>query len=376
MTASQAHSVRGRALIAAGGTGGHVYPALAVALELVSQGWSVDWLGTERGIEHRVVPAAGLPLHYLTVSGFRGKTLIARLTALSLLGISLWQSLRILRRIQPDVVLGMGGYTAGPAGIAAWLSRRPLVVHEQNAVAGTTNRLLAPLAKRILAGLPGGFRSERKVETVGNPVRAGLAVIDRVHLDNMPQFTPERPLRILVLGGSLGAAPLNRLIPLVASEMGIRGSLDKIAIWQQCGERNRLEAKQAWQDGQSASVRLDDFIEDMTSAYAWADLVIARAGALTVSELAVTGTASILIPLPQAIDDHQTRNAEVLAASGAAVLLAQQEATPERVADLLEAWIASPLSVATMSRAALGLSRADATDRVVTVIKEIAHASI
>lgn len=376
MTASRAHLVKGRALIAAGGTGGHVYPALAVALELVSRGWSVDWLGTERGIEQRVVPAAGLPLHYLTVSGFRGKTMIARLKALAWLGISLWQSLQILRRIQPDVVLGMGGYTAGPAGVAAWLSRRPLVLHEQNAVAGTTNRLLAPLAKRILTGLPGGFRGERKVEIVGNPVRVGLAVIDRIHLDDMPQFTGDRPLRILVLGGSLGAAPLNRLIPLVANEMAIRGSLDKIAIWQQCGGRNRVEAEQAWQDSQSASGRLDDFIEDMTSAYAWADLVIARAGALTVSELAVTGTASLLIPLPQAIDDHQTKNAQVLAESGAAILLAQPEATAERVADLLEGWIASPLSVATMSRAALGLSRADATDRVVAVIKEVAHAGV
>lgn len=376
MMVSQAQEVRGRALIAAGGTGGHVYPALAVAMELVSRGWSVDWVGTERGIEQRLVPAAGLTLHYLKVSGLRGKNLISRLKGFALLGVSLWQSMQIVRRVRPDVVLGMGGYAAGPAGVAAWVSRRPLVLHEQNAVAGTTNRWLAPLAKRILGGLPGGFSGVRDVDIVGNPVRASLAAVDRTALEAMTEFTLERPLRVLVLGGSLGAAPLNQPIPVVVDRLLERGCADRIAIWQQCGDRNRDDAGRAWENNSFSNGRLDNFIEDMASAYAWADLVIARAGALTISELAVTGTASILIPLPHAIDDHQTYNAMVLSDSGAATLLTQLEATPEHVAAMLEAWMAAPNALSIMSRRALSVARSDATHRVASILTEIARAGV
>ena len=368
-------SMSGRALIAAGGTGGHVYPALAVAGLLTEQGWTVDWVGTERGIEQRLVPAAGLPLHHLSVSGLRGKNWVSRVQGALRLVAALWQSLSLIWRVKPDVVLGMGGYAAGPAGLAAWLTRRPLVIHEQNSVAGTTNRCLAPLARRVLCGLPGGFAADLKAEVVGNPVRHTLTPVDRSELNQLLVFSAARPLRVLLLGGSLGATPLNALLPPVAKLLIDRGLGQSLSLWQQYGEHNRAEADEAWIDSPFAERRCDAFIDDMSAAYAWADVVIARAGALTVSELAVTGTAAILIPLPHAIDDHQTQNARILANARAAVLLPQLEATPERLADLLAEWIASPSSLAQLSSAARELAAPDATYRVVEVLTGVAHAS-
>ena len=368
-------SMSGRALIAAGGTGGHVYPALAVAGLLTEQGWSVDWVGTERGIEQRLVPAAGLPLHHLSVSGLRGKNWLARVQGALRLVVALWQSLSLMWSVKPDVVLGMGGYAAGPAGLAAWLTRRPLVIHEQNSVAGTTNRWLAPLARRVLCGLPGGFAEDGKAEVVGNPIRQTLTPVDRSELNRLPAFSAARPLRVLLLGGSLGAAPLNALLPPVAKLLIDRGLGQSLSLWQQCGERNRAEAEAAWIDSSFAERRCDAFIDDMPAAYAWADVVIARAGALTVSELSATGTAAVLIPLPHAIDDHQTQNARILANAGAAVLLPQSEVTPERLAELLGDWIASPSALALLSGAAAELAAPDATYRVVEVLKGVTHAS-
>ena len=367
-------SISGRALIAAGGTGGHVYPALAVAGLLTELGWSVDWVGTERGIEQRLVPAAGLPLHHLSVSGLRGKNWMARVQGALRLAAALWQSLSIMRRVKPDVVLGMGGYAAGPAGLAAWLTRRPLVIHEQNSVAGTTNRWLAPLAKRVLCGLPGAFATEQSAEVVGNPVRAALKPVNRDDLSSLAGFSASRPLNVLVLGGSLGAAPLNELLPKVVNRIVQQGMSDSISIWQQCGARNRVSADLAWEHSAFASRRCDDFIDDMEAAYRWADVVIARAGALTISELASTGTASLLIPLPHAIDDHQTENARVLASSGAAVLVRQSDADPDHVAALLTAWIAEPSILASLSAAASQVAAPEATHRVVEALKGVAYA--
>ena len=365
----------GRALIAAGGTGGHVYPALAVAGRLLDSGWSVDWVGTERGIEQRLVPAAGIPLHHLSVSGLRGKNLLARGLGVLRLLRALMESLAVMRRVQPDVVLGMGGYAAGPAGLAAWLMRRPLVIHEQNAVAGTTNRLLAPLARRVLCGLSGRFATAHRAEVVGNPVRDELRPVDRQELDALNCFSEERPMRLLVLGGSLGAAPLNALLPQVVDALRARGADGSLTVWQQCGQRNRSKADEAWTSSPFQHLRCDNYIDDMASAYAWADVVIARAGALTVSELAQTGTASILIPLPHAIDDHQTVNARALEACGAAVLLPQGSTTPGALADVLAQWIASPSALASMSVAAGAAAQRNATTRVAAVLMEVAHAA-
>ena len=226
-----------RALIAAGGTGGHVYPALAVAGALSDQGWTVEWIGTERGIEHRLVPASGMPLHCLDVSGLRGKSFLDRARSLFRVIGGLWRSVNIIRRVRPNIVLGMGGYAAGPAGLAAWLTRVPLVIHEQNAVAGTTNRWLAPLAKRVLCGLPGEFARRRDARVIGNPVRANLRELDRSGLVELSGFSAQRPLNLLVLGGSLGAAPLNRLLPPTIDRLVNKGLGESIAVWQQCGEK-------------------------------------------------------------------------------------------------------------------------------------------
>ncbi len=375
MTVESTRHNRHRALIAAGGTGGHVYPALAVAGALSAQGWAVDWVGTERGIEHRLVPASGITLHCLDVSGLRGKSFLNRARSLFRVIGGLWRSVNIIRRLRPDIVLGMGGYVAGPAGLAAWLTRSPLVIHEQNAVAGTTNRWLAPLAKRVLCGLPGEFARHRDAKVVGNPVRANLYEVDRSGLAELSSFSAQRPLNLLVLGGSLGAAPLNHLLPPTINRLMLKDLGASISVWQQCGERNRSAADEAWQGSRFSQCQRDDFIDDMATAYAWADVVIARAGALTVSELAATGTPSILIPLPHAIDDHQTRNAQVLAETGGAVMMTQSDATPERVADRLEQWIQSPAGLLEMARFSLGMVTTNATDEVVAVLKEVAHAN-
>ncbi len=376
MTHAERQPFVGRALIAAGGTGGHVYPALAVADVLTDRGWSVDWIGTERGIEQRLVPAAGLTLHCLSMSGLRGKSVVARIKGFLLLGLAVWQSLRLLRRIRPDVLLGMGGYAAGPAGLAAWISRCPLVIHEQNAVAGTTNRWLAPFASRVLCGLPGSFRNRRDASIVGNPVRTLLQRIDRSELAHLTVFSEVRPMKVLVLGGSLGAAPLNALLPPTCDLLCELGLAERISIWQQCGERNRAEADMCWQQSRFRGQRVDNYIEDMAEAYRWADVVIARAGALTISELAATATASALIPLPHAIDDHQTANAKVLSEANAAVLLPQREATPDRLVAYLTDWIYNPQSLEGMGRAAGEVAAASAAQSVADIMQGVARDAV
>ena len=371
MTYAERQPLAGRALIAAGGTGGHVYPALAVADVLTDRGWSVDWIGTERGIEQRLVPAAGLPLHCLSMSGLRGKSIVARIRGLLLLGMAVWQSLRLLRRLRPDVLLGMGGYAAGPAGLAAWITRCPLVIHEQNAIAGTTNRWLAPLASRVLCGLPGSFRERPDASIVGNPVRSLLSPVDRSELESLAGFSEARPMRVLVLGGSLGAAPLNALLPSTCDSLCELGFAGRISIWQQCGERNRADADKCWQQSRFSGQRVDNYIEDMAAAYQWADVVIARAGALTISELAATASPSVLIPLPHAIDDHQTANAEVLSEVHAAVLLPQCDATPERLASYLIDWINNPQALAGMGRAAGEVASTHAAQSVADIMQGV-----
>ncbi|MEE4203942.1 MAG: undecaprenyldiphospho-muramoylpentapeptide beta-N-acetylglucosaminyltransferase [Halieaceae bacterium] len=363
----------GRVLIMAGGTGGHVYPALAVADCLAQRGWQVDWVGTDRGIESRVVPAAGFLLHKLAVLGIRGKGLVSRFKGLLYLLWSGVQALRLVRRVRPDVVLGMGGYAAGPAGLAAALLRIPLVIHEQNAVAGTTNRLLAPLARRVLSGLPGAFNGKRVVQVVGNPVRAEIAAVHFERGDLHDCFDATRPLRLLVLGGSLGAAPINDLLPQAVVVLVEAGEGARLEVRHQCGERHAEAAQSAWSHVVDARVEVLPFIEDMAAAYAWADLVVCRAGALTVSELAVTGTPAILVPLPHAIDDHQTRNAEILSRAGAGILLPQATMTPASLAQHIQDLLDKPADLQRMSRAARIVARVTATETVADVIEEVAN---
>ena len=359
------------ALIMAGGTGGHVFPALAVAKLLQSRGWLVHWVGTNRGLEGRVVPREDIVLHTLPVQGLRGKGWLHRAGALVNLVRSLFQSLGLLVRIKPDVVLGMGGYAAGPAGVASLLLVKPLVIHEQNAVAGTTNRLLAPLARRVLFGLRGAFEEGGRCQLVGNPVRQDIAGLPEPESVTINAFTPDRPLRLLVLGGSLGSGPLNEALPGALRHLSVE-SKGCFSIWHQCGENHLTSTREAYRPHKDAELNIAAFIEDMAAAYQWADLVICRAGALTVSELALAGRAAILVPLPHAIDDHQTRNARFLSDAGAGQLVTQDEHLAPRLAKLLLGFLGMPGRLTAMGGVARSLAMPDATERVADIVAEVA----
>lgn len=358
-----------RALIMAGGTGGHVYPALAVAQGLRERGWQVDWVGTQRGLEARVVPSNGLTLHTLPVRGLRGKGLLFSVQSVLRLLWSVPMSIVLLAKLKPSVVLGMGGYAAGPAGFAAWLLRRPLVIHEQNAVAGTTNRWLAPLARRILCGLPGAFPTRADTQVPGNPLRADFVTRAEQPRAVPDSFTPDRPLRLLVLGGSLGSMPLNRAVPEALATLS-ESARQRLTIRHQCGEAHLSVTRELYGE---LSASVEPFIDDMASAYLEADLVICRAGALTISELAVTATPAILVPLPHAIDDHQTRNAQVLSSHDAAQLLPQKEMTPTRLGELIGSCLQSPSRLVQLSDNARALAHPKATEAVIAVLEEVAR---
>jgi len=321
-------------LVMAGGTGGHVYPALAVARALQQQSREVIWLGTRRGLESRVIPAAGIPIEWVQVSGLRGKGVATLLLAPFKLIHALWQSLAVMRKHRPAAVLGMGGFVSGPGGLAAWLTRRPLVIHEQNAVAGMTNRLLARLARVVLQAFPGSFNSGLRAETVGNPVRAEIAAIEAPESRLADR---EGPIRLLVLGGSQGALALNQVVP---AALGLLQDDMRPVVRHQSGERTLENARKAYAD-HGVDVDLTPFIEDMAEAYAWADLVICRAGALTVAELSAAGLPAIFVPFPAAVDDHQTANAKPLADAGAALVIQQKDLSDESLAGLLRNWFAS-----------------------------------
>ncbi|MFT4822367.1 MAG: UDP-N-acetylglucosamine--N-acetylmuramyl-(pentapeptide) pyrophosphoryl-undecaprenol N-acetylglucosamine transferase [Halioglobus sp.] len=348
-------------LMMAGGTGGHVYPALAVAKELLSRGFRVEWVGTDRGLEARVVPEAGITLHHLVVRGLRGKNVIARVAGLFYVLLSTLQALRLLLRLSPNCVVGMGGYASGPAGLAAWILRKPLLIHEQNAVAGTTNRLLAPLASTVLAGFPGAFKADSESKVVGNPVRREL--LERAAASPY-QFDGSRPLRLLVVGGSLGAQPINDVVPVAIRELEAAHGADKVEILHQSGAKHLEALLQSYGSLVGASVRVNGFIEDMAEAYAWSDVVLCRAGALTVSELAIMGRPAILVPLPHAIDDHQSANARFLVAPGGGVLLPQSELTASSLLAVLESFLNHPERLCAMAAASAELAVPEATAAV------------
>jgi UDP-N-acetylglucosamine--N-acetylmuramyl-(pentapeptide) pyrophosphoryl-undecaprenol N-acetylglucosamine transferase len=338
-------------LIMAGGTGGHVFPALAVAEQLQAQGWPVVWLGTRLGLEARVVPPTGIPVYWIRVKGLRGKGVLRVLTAPFMLIWALLQAVVVLLKVRPAAVLGMGGYTTGPGGLMAWLLRRPLIIHEQNSVAGMTNRWLAPLANPVLEAFPGSL--ENAIHT-GNPVRRSIAELPF----HEPDPQSRRP-RLLVVGGSLGAAVLNEQVPAALAGLDENRRPE---VRHQTGLRLIDKARQAYKAA-GVDVQLDAFIEDMSSAYQWADLVLCRAGALTVAELAAVGVASILVPYPHAVDDHQTGNARYLVEAGAAVLLPNSEVTPQRLRKEL-ALLQQPQQLGIMARCARAAALPDAAQRV------------
>lgn len=353
--------MRGNVLIMAGGTGGHVFPALACAREFQARGYVVHWLGTPRGIENELVPQAGLSLHLINVSGLRGKSKLALLKAPFQLLRSLLQARRIVRELQPVCVLGMGGYVTGPGGLAARMAGVPLVIHEQNAVAGTANRLLSRIANRICEAFPNTFAATDKRRTTGNPVR------EELFLETPREPLAGRKLKLLVLGGSLGAEPLNKLLP---------AALEKIPadlrpqVFHQAGKQHADITAERYRDA-AVEAEVAPFIKDMARAYGWADLVVCRAGALTVSELAAAGLPSFLVPLPHAIDDHQSRNAEYLAKEGAAVLLAQHATDADTLAAQLTEVLMHPEKLNVMGATARRLAKPDATRTVVDICQEV-----
>lgn len=356
-------------LIMAAGTGGHIYPALTVAKLLQANNIDVQWLGTPSGMENDVLADTGIRLHRLPVNGLRGKGLLALVAAPFMLLRSFWQAMSLIRQLRPCCVLGMGGYVAGPGGLAAWISGRPLVIHEQNAVAGTTNRLLAPIATRVLESFPDTFAKSRRAVCTGNPVRAEIVAMrsgDR-------SYDGERPLQLLVLGGSLGAAAVNALV--VDALAGLKDDL-VVHVLHQSGKLKLDDTRSAYAaaglsgDGQ---YRIVPFIDDMPAAYQWADLVVCRAGAGTLAELAVAGLPSILVPYPYAIDDHQSVNAGHLVSAGAAQMYSQQALTAEKLSSVLLRLAAAPDQLRAMALAARGLAMPDAGSRLMSVCMEVCN---
>ncbi|MDI9246263.1 undecaprenyldiphospho-muramoylpentapeptide beta-N-acetylglucosaminyltransferase [Marinobacter sp. CHS3-4] len=355
-----------RFLMMAGGTGGHVFPALATARLLQSRGHEVFWLGSAGGMEERLISDTDIPLSLIQVSGLRGKGALALVLAPFRLMRALGQAFTELRRIQPQCVVGMGGFVTGPGGVAAWLTKTPLVIHEQNAIAGMTNRILVRFAETVLEAFPGSFGPNVITRCTGNPIRQDLA--------ELPD--PEKrlagrsgALRLLVVGGSLGAQVFNQTLP---KALALIPEEQRPIVRHQCGEKNIEDAQLAYREaGIEASVQ--PFIKDMAEAYEWADLVLCRAGALTVSELCVAGVGAVLVPFPHAVDDHQTENAQQMVKAGAAILVPQPKFTAEALAQTLSDLAQNRKRILGMATAAKSLARPDATERVVNYCLEAAH---
>lgn len=348
-------------LIMAGGTGGHVMPGLAVAEEMRARDWRVVWLGNPSGIEAGLVAKHDIPMQRVRIGGVRGKGMLTRLLLPFTLLRAFAQSARALRVTRPAVVLGMGGYVAFPGGMMASLLRRPLVVHESNSVAGLTNRVLARIADLVLEGFPGTLPGAR---FCGNPLRAGVVLADE---PDARYARREGPLRVLVIGGSLGAQALNEVVPAAVAAMPA-GRRPQIV--HQCG-RDRRDAVLARYAASGAAAHVVEFVDDIAGAYAWADLLICRSGAMTVAEIAAAGVASLLVPFPHAVDDHQTRNAHFLADEDAALLVPQPELDADGLARRLAALDRAELG--RMAQRARSLARIDATQRVADACEETAR---
>ncbi|THB71648.1 MAG: undecaprenyldiphospho-muramoylpentapeptide beta-N-acetylglucosaminyltransferase [Gammaproteobacteria bacterium] len=309
-------------LIMAGGTGGHIFPALAVADSIQEHNAPVIWLGTEKGLESKIIPKEGIDIEYIRIGGLRGKGFFHKLIAPFKIVDAVVQALKIIRRIKPRSALGMGGYVTGPGGVAAWISGVPLYIHEQNAVAGMTNKILSHFAKKVFEAFPGSFAQMSKLICSGNPVRKEFYNLK----DAQTRFTErEGRINVLVLGGSLGAKVLNEVVPEAVSRIDVE---HRPNIRHQAGEKTIEIAHQQYEQAEVLA-EVTPFIDHMAQAFEWADLIICRAGALTIAEIAVVGVPAILVPFPHAVDDHQTRNARYLSTAGAAVLIPQNMLTAD-----------------------------------------------
>ncbi|MFN3233982.1 MAG: undecaprenyldiphospho-muramoylpentapeptide beta-N-acetylglucosaminyltransferase [Gammaproteobacteria bacterium] len=346
-----------KVLMMAGGTGGHVIPGLAIAEALIERQHDVTWLGTKSGFEAQLIPQAGYPIEYLEIQGVRGRGLKHWLMAPIRLYKSVMQARKILKSLTPDLVIGMGGYASAPGGLAARLLGIPLIIHEQNARAGSANRLLSYFAKRILTAFPDVFDKENVVVT-GNPVRASL-------LNSQPTDSSTEKLNILILGGSQGAQALNRHLPTLLNQ------LSSINIWHQTGEKNLEATQQDYKKNGLQEARVESYIDDMNKAYQWADLVICRAGAMTIFELMAMGKPSILIPYPHAIGDHQTLNANYLVENGAAVLLPEEELSSGSILSEINVMQNDPQYLQTLAHRAHALYPKNSLNAIVTECEEV-----
>jgi len=346
--------------ILAGGTGGHIYPALAIATELQARGATIVWLGTNYGLEKKIVPKAGIDLRFLSIRGLRGKKWLEKIIFPLRLLLALLQAIVIFRTIRPDVVLGMGGYVAAPGGLAAKILRIPLVLHEQNSVAGKTNLILAHIATKVLQAFPGSFPAKIDAKLTGNPLRRDILQVCK-QLDTKTTTS----IRLLVLGGSQGSMMFNSVMPGVIKRLQGRC----IQVKHISGVRYFAATKQAYAG--LDNVQVLSFLDDIASAYTWADLVICRSGALTVTELAAVGLPSILVPFKHAVDDHQTKNADYLVAKKAALSVTENDFTEQKIWQLLSKFLDSPAELKEMARLAFDPKVANATNMVLSACIEV-----
>jgi len=356
-------------MIMAGGTGGHVFPALAVAHCLRDHGVNVVWLGTRRGLEARAVPAQGIDVEWISIRGLRGRGLVGWLLAPARLALAGAQALAAILRRRPDALLGMGGFVAGPGGLVACLLRRPLLIHEQNAVAGMTNRWLARCASRVLTGFPApaGLAASGQVYT-GNPVRADIAALP---VPEARLAGRQGPVRVLVIGGSQGAQVFNETLPPALATLD---AAQRPQVRHQCGAAHEAATRAAYARAGMPDARVDPFIEDMAGALAWADLVLCRAGAMTLAELCAAGVASLLVPYAHAVNDHQSANARFLVEAGAAAMLAQAQCDASRLAGVLADLCADRARLLDMAQRARALARPQAAETVARHCLELMRA--
>ncbi|KGJ91254.1 undecaprenyldiphospho-muramoylpentapeptide beta-N-acetylglucosaminyltransferase [Colwellia psychrerythraea] len=358
-------------LVMAGGTGGHIFPGLAVADELKAMGWNIHWLGTADRMEAKIVPEYGYNISFIDISGLRKKRLLTMLGMPFKLFKSVVQARRVIKAVKPDVVLGMGGYASAPGGFAAWLSNIPLIVHEQNAAAGLSNRLLAHIANKICCAFPGAFDKNVAVEVLGNPLRSSIALQNSPINNDEEKESKSSSKNILVVGGSLGAQVLNEVMPSCFASLVNHD--EKFSIWHQTGASKQEQVVKAYaeQNHGRDKVQVNEFIDDMAKAYHWADLVICRAGALTVSELAMAAKPAVFVPLPHAVDDHQTKNALYLVKRDAAKLMPQAQLNKDSIATLISELFEQPETLTNMAKASFSAANSDASKKVAKLCQQL-----
>lgn len=366
-----------KVLIMAGGTGGHIFPALSIAHQLKSLGVAVEWLGTKKGMEAELIPQTGFPIHYISISGLRGKSSLTKVFSPFAIVLAIVQALVKIHKAKPSCVLGMGGFVTGPGGVAAWLLKKPLLLHEQNAIAGFSNQLLYPMASIVMEGFAGAFARKEKITKstflkricsgdkaihVGNPLRQEILDCPSPQ-ERFSELDNQTGIKLLVLGGSRGATAINKLIPELLNEFV---AADKIKLWHQCGSQNVQSCKAYYTElgiPENDNRRVVPFIENMAAAYCWADIVICRAGASTVSEIAAVGIPAVFIPFPFAVDDHQTANAIIMQKLGAAWVIQQKELTTAALASVLMQFVEDKKLILKMALLAKKVAKTDATQR-------------